>query len=58
MKDGLGELYINNNFVYNMNFSHSQNELKGVHYAFQGEGQIDGVSFKKIDGTIIFDDTF
>ncbi len=34
MKDGLGELYINNNFVYNMNFSHSHDELKGIHYAF------------------------
>lgn len=58
MKDGLGELYINDSFAYNMNFSHSHNELKGVHYAFQGGGQVDGVSFKKIDGTIIFDDTF
>ncbi|PCJ97631.1 MAG: hypothetical protein COA50_04105 [Flavobacteriaceae bacterium] len=58
VKDGLGALYIDDNFVSKLNYSNSYNDLKGIHYAFQGGGQIDEVSIKKINGDVVFEDTF
>lgn len=58
VKEGKGQLYINDSLAYQLNFDIEPLALKGIRFLFEGGGVIDEIAFKKPTGQVIFQESF
>ena len=58
VKEGKGQLFINNIPTYHLNFDIKPLAVKGIRFLFEGGGAVDEMVFRKADGEVVFKDSF